>query len=271
MELLKSTDNKSKRQYYKEKALERLGETRINNMGSKMWIIEYDNCDNITVEFKDGYTVKTRYQYFTKGSVSNPYDKTVFGIGYLGEGKYKTSIKGKVSKQYVVFHSMLERCYSLKYQHRQPTYKECKVCNQWLNFQNFAKWYDENYYEITGQRMELDKDILVKGNKIYSPITCVLVPKNINILFVKDNIQRGKLPIGVSYCGYINKKNSYYAQCRNGKEIIRLGYFNNPNDAFKAYKQCKEKVIADMAEQYKKEIPEKLYNAMISYEVDKED
>lgn len=80
---------------------------------------------------------------------------------------------------------MLERCYSARYQERKPTYKGCSVCDEWLNYQNFAKWYDDNYYEIKGEIMCLDKDILVKGNKIYSPENCVFVPNYINVLFAR--------------------------------------------------------------------------------------
>lgn len=80
---------------------------------------------------------------------------------------------------------MLNRCCSGKLHKRESTYINCKVCDEWLNFQNFSEWFKNNYYEVEGQRMELDKDILNKGNKIYSPNTCIFVPHNINNLFTK--------------------------------------------------------------------------------------
>ena len=93
---------------------------------------------------------------------------------------------------------MLTRCYSDKYKKKKPTYEDCKVYEELLNFQNFAKWDSENYYEIEGETMCLDKDILVKHNKIYSPETCVYVPNTINVLFTKSDKIRGNTPIGVN-------------------------------------------------------------------------
>ena len=80
---------------------------------------------------------------------------------------------------------MLKRCYDPKYQEKEPTYKGCTVENHLLNFQHMCKWLEENYYEIPGETMCLDKDILCKGNKIYSRNTCIFVPERINLLFVK--------------------------------------------------------------------------------------
>lgn len=266
MELRREMTSKEKRRYYKEIAFERLGETRINTMGSKMTIIDYKNCDNITVEFENGYITKTIYRNFVKGSVRNPYDKTIYGVGCIGKGNYKATIKGKATKEYVTWASMFERCYSLKYQQREPTYKGCKICDKWMNFQEFGKWFSENYYEIDEQKMHIDKDILIKGNKIYSPLTCVFVPQDINKLFTKADSIRNDLPIGVSAYGL-----KYRTQYRNKNIVKTLGYFNTPYEAFLVYKKYKEKLIKETADKYRNKIPEKLYNAMMNYEVSEED
>ena len=227
-----------------------------------MTIIEYRSRNDILVEFEDGYKIKTRYDHFKNREVNNPHDKTVYEIGYLGEGNCDIdNIKNTYKKQYVTWKSMIERCYNKKYQERRPTYIGCSVCNEWHNFQNFVKWFDENYYEIEGQRMELDKDILIKGNKIYSPKTCVLVPNHINTLFIKSNAIRGQYPIGVSFS---NQSNNYMA---SGKNVF-LGYHDTPKKAFNAYKTYKEKTIKNVADKYKNQIPQKLYNAMYNYQVE---
>jgi hypothetical protein len=160
----------------------------------------------------------------------------------------------------------MNRCYNEKYQEKRPTYLGCTVDSYFHNFQNFAKWYDENYYEIEGQRMELDKDILIKGNKIYSPETCVFVPQFINSLFVKSDTKRGGLPLGVHFDKQTKK---YRASCNNGKgKQVPLGRFNSPEDAFQSYKKFKEDVIKKVAEEYKDNIPNVLYEAMINYKVE---
>jgi hypothetical protein len=161
---------------------------------------------------------------------------------------------------------MLQRCYSKKYQEKEPTYVGCTVCDEWLNFQNFAKWYDENYYEVEGEKMQLDKDILTKGNKIYNPENCIFVSQRINSLFIKCNHLRGVLPIGVSYEAESNK---YRALCNNGyKKSIHLGRFTILEEAFKAYKEYKENLIKQIANTYKNKIPKRLYDAMYRYEVE---
>lgn len=108
------------------------------------------------------------------------YDKSAYGVGYIGEGAYKISFKRVFYPHYIYWRTMMKRCYSDHFHTQFPTYKDCSVVKDWHNFQNFAKWYDENYYEIGEEMMHLDKDILVKGNKVYSPETCVFVPQSIN-------------------------------------------------------------------------------------------
>ena len=163
---------------------------------------------------------------------------------------------------------MLARCYDPKYTQKHPTYKQCEVCEEWHNFQNFAQWFENNYYEIDKQVMNLDKDILIKENKIYSPETCVFVPQNINKLFTKRDNNRGNFPVGVSYNKSSKKYKSY---CNTDKKQNFLGYYTTPEEAFQAYKQFKENYIKQVADEYKDLIPEKLYNAMYEYEVEIED
>ena len=120
--------------------------------------------------------------------------------------------------------------------------------------------------------MHLDKDILCKGNKIYSPETCIFVPNNINILFVKRDKMRGEYPIGVNYhkqhkklyvsCGIINKDN------KHKQKFLGLFPLDKPFQAFYTYKQFKENYIKQVADEYRDLIPQKLYEAMYSYEVE---
>lgn len=92
--------NKTIRRSYKKIAEERLGETRLNNMGSSMCIIKYINYNNIIVQFKNGYMDHTTYGNFTRGTVKNPFDISVYNIGYIGVGDYSTSKNGDHTRQY---------------------------------------------------------------------------------------------------------------------------------------------------------------------------
>ena len=162
---------------------------------------------------------------------------------------------------------MLRRCYSEKRLKDKPTYINCFVCEEWYDYQNFAKWYDENYYEIITEQMDLDKDILFKNNKIYSPETCIFAPQSINKLFTKANIKRGNFPIGVSYDNRENK----FVITRCGYQSDGKYYFNCIEEAFSKYKALKEEHIKEIANKYKDKIPKKLYIALLNYEVDIDD
>ena len=240
--------------------IDRTGEERVNNFGSKMKIINYKNANDIDIYFEEyNWVAKNKaYTNFIKGKINCPYERKTYGVGYIGEGNHKPLIDNKKTKVYNTWGNMLKRCYDKNFQINNSTYTDCKVCNEWLCFQNFADWYDENYYEIEGEIMELDKDILVKGNKIYSPNTCIFVPHRINSLFVKRDSKRGEYPIGVT-----PHRNKFRAECE-----IKLGVYNTIEEAFQVYKKFKENYIKEIAEEYKSKIPQKLYKAMINYEVE---
>ena len=259
----------SKKTRLSSKAEERLGETKMMKCGEIAIIVNYTHSNDITVEFKTtGELVKTTYQHFKNCNVKSRFKPSVYGVGYLGYEK-TVDENGNTIKSYVVWTHMLERCYYDECQKKHPTYRGCCVCEEWLNYSSFKKWFDDNYYEIEEEQMALDKDILVKGNKIYSPDTCVFVPKNINTLFTKSNKVRGKYPIGVYFNKNAKKFMAYCSMLINGKKMKKyLGLYNTIEEAFNAYKEFKEKYIKQVADEYKDKIPQKLYEAMYNYEVE---
>lgn len=253
-----------------EAKTERIGETIFNSYNSKITIIGYKDKRNVTVKFENGYIKNCEYNQFKKGLIKSPYDKRLYNLGYIGEGDYDTSINYKTTIQYQHWYNLLRRCYNEKDRQKYPTYIGITVCDEWLCFQNFAEWFDNNYYTVDNEKMCLDKDILHKNNKIYSPDNCVFVPQRINLLFTKRQNYRGDCPIGVRLDKRCNK---FEARCNivenNKAKFKSLGQYTNPEDAFYlGYKPFKEKVIKDVAEEYKDKIPNKLYNALYRYEVE---
>lgn len=242
---------------------DRTGEINYNNFGSKMKIIKYRKANDIDILFVEYDCVlkHRKYSDFKNGKVKCPYEKRSWGHGCLGEGEYQIFENGKHTKCYKTWYNMLKRCYSKEFHKLQPTYEKCEVCKEWLNFQNFARWYYENYYQCANEKMQLDKDILVKGNKIYSPHTCVFVPSHINKIF------EGNLS-GIWFDEDRNKWRSYIHVYGKRKH---LGRFLTKKEAFEQYKKAKENYIKEIANKYKDEIPYKLYNAMMTYEVNEND
>ena len=268
----KAKENREKRKSFARVSNKRLGETIMQNCGEVAFIVEYVNSHDITVQFKTtGELVKTRYNVFVEGLVKSHFTPTVFGVGITGLEPTRNE-NGEQLDSYVCWKAMLKRCYSAKYQEKYPTYKGCYVCDDWLYYPNFKKWYKENYYKISNKTSHLDKDILVKGNKIYSPTTCIFVPNFINKLFTKSQKTRGEQPIGV----YYNKRDKKYiaslSVSKDGKSIGKyLSSFDTADAAFEVYKQAKEEYIKEIADEYKDKIPAKLYEAMYSYEVSIDD
>ena len=253
---------------YHTKHIERIGEININHQGCEMKIIEYNNSNNIVVEFQDKYraNIITNYHAFCCGSVNNPYFPTVFGVGYLGQGKYKGFIGHNEAKiEYKYWHSMMRRCYSKLYIEKTPSYKTCYVCDEWHNFQNFAKWFDENYYEVDDcYKMNLDKDIIQNGNRIYCPEFCCFIPNNINMLFRPEDLKKKNNLPGAKR---IKNSTKYEANiCKNGRRVY-IGTFDTEYEAYMAYVNEKEKYIKIIAEKYKNHIPHQIYSIMINYKI----
>lgn len=252
--------------------IDRIGEKNINNFGSEMIIVEYIKTADINVYFPeyDWIAENRQYSAFKRGQINCPYEKRYYNVGYLGEGNYKPNENGKLTRVYNTWYNMLRRCYDFKYHEKYPTYIDCEVFEEFHNFQNFGEWDKNNFYQIEGQRMCLDKDILVKKNKIYSAETCIYVPQTINTLFIKNNKNRGKSVIGTSPTEY----GKYQVRCyminpKTGKSKNKyLGVYDTEVEAFKVYKYYKEKNIKEVADYFKKEIPSELYNAMYRYEVE---
>lgn len=262
-----ATITKEKREKQKQ---ERVGEKRINNKGFEMECIEYFSSTDITIKFIDPeYIIEHKsWQYFDKGKIEHPlYKKKTYGM--IGT-KYPSRINGTHTKEYNTWKNMMTRCFSDSYKNKNPTYMDATCCDEWLLYENFYDWLhsQENFDKwLNGKYWAVDKDILVKGNKLYSPETCCLVPKNVNMLFVKHDSLRGECVIGVNYD---KRDNTYIAHCENNGKLYHIGVYNTEHDAFVSYKNYKESLIRKIAkEEYEKcNINKKCYEAMMSYEVE---
>ena len=191
--------------------------------------------------------------------------KKLFGVGINDDTKIHAYNVEPVA--YRKWRTMMARCYSKNYQKHQPTYIGCSVCEEWWVYSNFKKWHDENY--IDGY--ELDKDLLFRGNKVYSPKTCCYIPKEINTLLLSCNSVRGNTPIGVhkkvgKRCVKYHAEMSNYV---NGKRTSYLGSFDTPEEAFAVYKTAKEKRIKEVAQEYYSNglIARNVYEALMKYKV----
>lgn len=180
--------------------------------------------------------------------------KPVLGVGindadYVTR-KYETTEVDGVRKRKLVWFcpyyrawaSMLDRCYSTKRQERNQTYKGCSVTDNWLTFTNFKSWMIDQDWE----GKQLDKDLLIEGNKLYSPETCVFVTPMVNTFAVDCGASRGKWPVGVARYKPTGK---FRALCSNPftRKNEYLGLFDCEQEAHNAWAKRKRELAHDLA------------------------
>lgn len=188
-------------------------------------------------------------------SRKDPYKPTLEGIGYLGEGLYKTrGGDGVKTREYTTWRSMIKRCYGKScVNSNNKCYKGVvKVCEEWLNFQTFAKWFHDNYVD----GWELDKDFLNPDAKEYSPDNCVFLPPSINkALIGSSRVRDNQLPMGVTLRARSNK---FFASLYKKGKRVYLGYYNTAEEAGEAYQAAKNEYLVQMCQPYKDLLDERV-------------
>ncbi|WP_257292386.1 hypothetical protein [Endozoicomonas sp. ONNA1] len=213
------------------------GDVFKSNEGVIWKVLEYINAKEVRVLSENGSERSVRAGDLRRGRVKCYMFPSVQGVGFLGCGEVKTgdSVTGKITKAYMAWQNMLERCYSEQFHARNLSYKDCEVAEEWQDFTKFKQWHDNQPYNY----LQLDKDLLCYGNKLYSPDTCLFVSQRLNKLLVDSG--KGK---GISW-HKANKK--YQAVCSNGNGKSKsLGHFDSPLDALQAYQTFKLKVAVQV-------------------------
>lgn len=193
----------------------------------------------------------------------------VWGVGIYTDGKYKRSINGKDTREYISWRNMLMRAYSEKYHKNYPTYIETIVCDRWLNFQNFAEDINNmigyNEVDFNGKSFALEKDMFGRGNKSYSKETCVFVPEAINNFLTNNSNHKSskkELPVGVYKT---NRATPYISRCRIDGKVINLGIYKDIPSAENAYCNARNKYARELVERYKNQIDPRVYKYLSTY------
>ena len=183
--------------------------------------------------------------------------KLVQGVG-INDADYIVTrkVNGKKTEChfYTSWKNMLTRCYSETFHKIQPTYIDCTVSSEWLIFSRFKSWMEVQDWK----GKHLDKDILIKNNKVYSSSTCIFVTRDVNTLLHKNLKQRGPHPIGVTF-----EASKYKALCSTQGKRRYLGHYETPEEAHEAYKAFKYKYIAEIASQQSEPLRTALLNYVI--------
>ena len=231
-------------------------------------VLKYNDSGNVEIQFiNTGFEMSVQLTNIRNGSVKDPYVSSVFGVGVLGT-KYPSTINGVKTKEYVLWVHMLQRCYSDSFKKKRPTYEDCKCSENFKSYEYFYEWC-HSQIGFDNEGWHLDKDLLAKGNRVYSADSCIFIPKEINSLLIKREALRGESLIGV-YWDKTNKAFRARVNKNKGKQE-HLGYFTTEIEAFNAYKQAKESFIKEQANKWKDKIDERAYEALMNYEVNIDD
>lgn len=240
-----------------------IGEVLTNFYGCQYEITEIIDEHMCKIKFLDSFGFeKVCNRSDVRRGVRNPYRKSVAGIGYIGEGPHNSVSS---SQLFMVWSNMIVRCYDEESLKKNITYVGCSVDGRWHCFQDFAGWCEAQPEFVRNKDWHLDKDILVRGNKVYSPDKCSFVPRDINNLFTLRGNERGDYPLGVHR---ESKSGKYIAQINRDGRRICLGRFPTPEAAFVVYKEAKESVVKEIAEKYKAELKVEIYTSLINWKVE---
>ena len=230
-------------------------------------ITKYVNCHNVHIKFlSTGYERVVSTSQISLGEIRDRYYPSVHAVGIIGEEPSRDD-KGNKLKEYRLWNHMLTRCYGEKAKLKLPSYEDCTASDNFKYFPYFKDWCNKQI-GFWNEGWQLDKDILVKGNKIYSEDTCCFVPQEINSVFTKCDRSRGEYPLGVNYHKATRK---FVAQISSRKIKIHLGLYDTVEEAFKVYKKSKEDLIKSLADKYIDVLDPRVYKAMVQYEVEIDD
>ena len=245
-----------------------VGKVCKSNLSGDFKILKYNDSANVEIQFlKTGYETTVELGNIRSGKVKDPYVPSVFGVGITGT-KYPITINGVITKEYELWKNMLQRCYSDAYRNKRPTYEGCKVSDSFKSYEYFYEWCNSQF-GFNNKDWHLDKDLLVKGNKVYSESTCVFIPAEVNALLTKCTNSRGEHLIGVYWCKRDKAFVARVNKSKGGSEY--LGLFNTEIEAFKAYKKAKESFVKEQANKWKSQIDPRAYNALMNYKVSTDD
>ena len=251
--------------YLNEVSKDCVGKVFKSKSSGDFKVLKYNGSKDVEIQFlKTGYETVVQLGHIKSGSIKDPYSPSVFGVGITGT-KYPPTINGVQTKEYVLWKHMLERCYSDTYKKKQPTYEGCEVSDNFKSYTYFYEWCNKQM-GFDNEYWQLDKDLLIKGNKVYSEDYCVFLPKEINLVLTKSNKTRGEHLIGV--CWY-KKDKAFVARVNKNKGGSEyLGSFKTELEAFNAYKQAKEAFVKEQATKWKSQIDYRAYNALMNYTVE---
>lgn len=254
-----------------------VGDVITSREGFKYKVLDYEDAHNVTIQWEDCGTIQICMSGdVAKGKLKYLNKRSVFGIGYLGFGRFVPGERRMSEGQERVpsaihrhWRHVLERTVADRDINR---YEDCEIVESWHCFQDFAEWAVEQKnafgVEESGRLYHLDKDMVKEGNRLYCPEYCVFLPNEVNCFYTKKEIGNTGFA-GVNYIrpGSKNAKDGYIARCHRGKVREYLGYYDTPEEAHAAYKIHKEKYAKELAAKWAGKIDDRVIEYLENFRV----
>lgn len=231
-----------------------VGDIFDTNEGGSVTVIEVLRGDKVLIKHNDefGYEVEVEKIRLLRGTIKNPYHRSVQGVGYHGVGKYKTQVDKVLDLAYKKWRAMMTRNYYYDYENKFSSYKDCYVADEWHNLQTFSDWY---YNQVGWDKgFELDKDLLSDGSKVYSPETCCLIPREINTAIVS-------LTNSDSIMGYHERRKGVF-EVRMRSIAGSCRSFYDKDEAVEYYKELKKTCLNNLIAEWDGKVDKKVMDKL---------
>ena len=245
------------------KKLEYEGKVYPTNRCGDVVVVEYIASNRVLIRF-----LNTNNEMFVgmsalrKGLIKDKAQITTCNYGIIDiDG---ASMGDVMTREYYLWNNMINRCYNEKSLIKSPNYMKCGVDERWKYLSAFKEWCN-NQIGFEQEGWALDKDILVKGNKVYSPETCCFVPVEINCALTNNKKVRGEFPQGVIWN---SNKTRYRARIQRKNKWESLGTYDTPEEAFYVYKPIKEAYIRYLAGIWRDKIDPRVYEALMNWTIE---
>lgn len=254
--------------HYTLSGIDKKIETYTDKLVAEHFLERPDKCNKIWHIDRDKNNCYYRNLIWVNNEEYIDLQRGIMLVEELGrQQEYIPYITLKSNAAYSIWNGIYMRCYIDN--------NGSSMCDLWrYNKDSFAEWWSSEYYECDGESMAVDKDLLFPGNKEYAPDKCCIIPQTLNTMLSnckKHRLPKWKtakmdMPLGVRHD---NGMKMYYGEIRpcGHDEVIRLSYWNTPEEAFEEYRIIKKADITVMAVKYKNYIPQRVFNALMRYEV----
>lgn len=231
--------------------------------GDIVEVVSYENANSVLVEFKEYeiYRATVSKKEILTGTLRNAYKPTIFDRGYIGVGEYYGA---ESAFEYATWWGIFRRCYEERSLVKAPLYRGCYVDESWYNFQTFAHWLRTR--KQAGMGWQIDKDLLIYGNKEYSESTCCLLPPEINT-FLAYSRSTNKTTSNLPGVYWDNKSGKYRGIITFKNKRENLGLSSDPYELYALYKEAKERQAKLLGSEWKEHLDKEAYDALMSWEV----